>query len=95
VYIKRDANGEREGGMAILVAELVALSLRTLRIRAGLTQRELASRAGVTQRTVALLELGRRSRPFPRTRQKIADALGVAIADVQELANGDEPSPPA
>ncbi len=50
--------------------------LRGLRGRASLSQEELAERAGVSRATVADLELGKR-KPQPKTRRKLAEALGV------------------
>jgi transcriptional regulator with XRE-family HTH domain len=59
--------------------------LRALRLNLGLTQAELAARAGVSEFTVVRLETGKDRRPHPSTRRKLAEALGVAIADVDEL----------
>ena len=50
--------------------------LRELRDHASLSQVELAERAGVSRATIADLELGKR-RPQPKTRRKLAEALGV------------------
>jgi transcriptional regulator with XRE-family HTH domain len=50
--------------------------LRELRDRASLSQEELAERAGVSRATIADLELGKR-KPQPKTRRKLAEALGV------------------
>jgi transcriptional regulator with XRE-family HTH domain len=50
--------------------------LRELRDRASLSQEELAERAGVSRATIADLELGNR-KPQPKTRRKLAAALGV------------------
>jgi transcriptional regulator with XRE-family HTH domain len=51
--------------------------LRELRDKASLSQEELAERAGVSRTTIAELELGKR-KPQPKTRRKLAKALGVA-----------------
>ena len=59
--------------------------LRVLRLNRGLTQAQLAERAGVSEFTVIRLERGQGKRPYPSTRQKLADALGVEIAAVDEL----------
>jgi transcriptional regulator with XRE-family HTH domain len=64
--------------------------LRALRLNPGLTQAELAQRAGVSEFTVVRLETGKDKRPHPSTRRKLAAALGVAIAEVDEL-RGDGP----
>jgi len=50
--------------------------LRALRDRASLSQEELAERAGVSRATIADLERGNR-KPQPKTRRKLAEALGV------------------
>jgi transcriptional regulator with XRE-family HTH domain len=50
--------------------------LRELRDRASLSQEELAERAGVSRATIADLERGAR-KPHPKTRRKLAEALGV------------------
>ncbi len=50
--------------------------LREHRERASLSQMELAERSGVSRATIADLELGKR-KPQPRTRRKLAEALGV------------------
>jgi transcriptional regulator with XRE-family HTH domain len=48
----------------------------------GLTQRELAAEAGVGEATVARIETG--ASVAPPTARKIAEALGVAVADLLE-----------
>ena len=48
----------------------------------GLTQRELAAKAGVGEVTVARIETG--ASVTPPTARKIAEALGVAVADLLE-----------
>ncbi len=50
--------------------------LRELRDRASLSQGELAERAGVSRATITDLERGKR-KPQPKTRRKLAEALGV------------------
>jgi transcriptional regulator with XRE-family HTH domain len=59
--------------------------LRVLRLNAGLSQEELARAAGVSEATIKRLEMGKGKRPHPSTRRKLAAALGVPIADVDEL----------
>jgi transcriptional regulator with XRE-family HTH domain len=68
--------------------------LRTLRLNAGLTQAELARAAGLSAASIKRLEAGKGKRPYPSTRRRLAAALGVAIADVDEL-RGDGDRPPA
>ena len=67
--------------------------LRVLRLNQGLTQAELAALAGVSEYTVTRLERGQRKRPHPATRRKLAAALGVPIADVDELRGNGEYAP--
>ena len=67
--------------------------LRVLRLNQGLTQAELAALAGVSEYTVTRLERGQRKRPHPATRRKLAAALGVPIADVDELRGNSEYAP--
>jgi transcriptional regulator with XRE-family HTH domain len=50
--------------------------LRELRERASFSQMELSERSGVSRATIADLELGKRG-ARPRTRRKLAEALGV------------------
>jgi transcriptional regulator with XRE-family HTH domain len=69
----------------------VMARLRALRINRGLSQEQLAERAGVARYTLTRLETGKAKRVHPSTRLKIAAALGVTIADVDELReNGGE-----
>jgi len=50
--------------------------LRELRGRASFSQMELSERSGVSRATIADLELGKRGAQ-PKTRRKLAKALGV------------------
>jgi transcriptional regulator with XRE-family HTH domain len=52
--------------------------LRTLRLRARLTQEVLAERAGVSVATIGALEEGQRRRPYPATVAALAEALGLS-----------------
>ncbi len=60
--------------------------LRELRERASFSQMELAERSGISRATIADLELGKRG-ARPKTRRKLAKALGVEpwelMSDVQ------------
>jgi|tagenome__1003787_1003787.scaffolds.fasta_scaffold19675137_1 transcriptional regulator with XRE-family HTH domain len=67
----------------------VMARLRALRINRGLSQEQLAARAGVARYTLTRLETGKAKRVHPSTRLKIAAALGVTIADVDELREND------
>jgi transcriptional regulator with XRE-family HTH domain len=52
------------------------------RIEAGLSQEQLAKRAGVSQGAIAMIERGLRTRPYPSTLKKLADALEIRIKDL-------------
>jgi transcriptional regulator with XRE-family HTH domain len=54
--------------------------LRHIREQAGYSQQDLADDAGVSQHTISEIELGRR-KPQGRTLRKLADSLGVEVAD--------------
>jgi DNA-binding XRE family transcriptional regulator len=61
--------------------------LRELRDKASLSQEELAELAGVSRTTIAELELGKRT-PHPKTRRKLAVALGVAPSELMDSETG-------
>ena len=56
----------------------LAMEIRALREKRGLSQRDLAERLGTTQSAVARLEAGHVSPSLP-TLDKVADALGVEL----------------
>jgi transcriptional regulator with XRE-family HTH domain len=66
--------------------------LRELRERASFSQMELSERSGVSRATIADLELGKRGAQ-PKTRRKLAEALGVGpwelVGDVQTDDKGE------
>lgn len=64
-------------------------TLRELRPAGALSQRDLAARAGVAPKTVVDLELGRQE-PRLRTIRRLAAALGVEPADVDEFRRAIE-----
>lgn len=64
-----------------------ARNLKRLRLAAGLSQEELALRAGLHRTYVGSAERGERNVSL-RAIEQLADALGVAPADL--LATGDE-----
>jgi ribosome-binding protein aMBF1 (putative translation factor) len=76
--------GHDKAGRAIRIA----LEIRALREKKGLSQRELAERVGTTQSAIARLEAGNISPSLP-TLDKIAYALGaevnLRIVDLDEL----------
>jgi transcriptional regulator with XRE-family HTH domain len=64
-------------------AQAAGTRIRALRLERGwLHQNDLAGPAGVSQRCVSLLERGEVRHPRPDTRQRIADAFGLARAAV-------------
>lgn len=60
--------------------------LRELRDRASLSQEELAEKAGVSRATIADLEAGKRT-AWPKTRRKIAEALGVEPHELTDASH--------
>ncbi|HEU5422312.1 MAG TPA: helix-turn-helix transcriptional regulator [Nitrolancea sp.] len=52
--------------------------LQRYRVRAALSQEELAERAGLSASAISALERGARQRPYPHTRQLLAQALGLS-----------------
>jgi phage repressor protein C with HTH and peptisase S24 domain len=70
-------------------------AIQAARKRAGLTQTDLAERVGVQQGTVARWESGEIAAPMSRLR-KIAEATGVALAEILDIAGqAAPPAPPA
>jgi transcriptional regulator with XRE-family HTH domain len=59
-------------------------TLRETRLALALSQRDLATKAGVAPKTIVDLELGRQE-PRLRTIRRLAEALGVAPAQVDEF----------
>jgi len=58
--------------------------LREIRDGRALSQRELAEMSGVDQTTISHIETGKGA--WPRTARKLAEALGVTPAELQEGA---------
>ena len=80
----RSAPDERSAAL-----ELAAL-LKTLRLQAGLSQQMLADKALVSVQAVSALERGYRKVPYPKTLERLADALALpadARAALEEAAN--------
>ena len=67
--------------------------LRHARELAGLSQQELADSSGVSQHTISEIELGRR-KPHGSTLRKLAEVLGVEVADLRGVP-GRPPLGPA
>ena len=66
--------------MAALLSDF-AQTIRTLRLRAGLSQEELAERAGVSARAVSDRERGLRKSPRPETLRLLAEALRLSESE--------------
>lgn len=58
-------------------AEAVGSWWKQQRLAAGLTQEQLAGKSGLSARAISNLERGRTSRPYPRSLQALATALGL------------------
>ena len=87
---RADSPERRHGYDSAGRAIRLAVEIRALREKKGLSQRQLAERVGTTQSAIARLEGGRISPSLP-TLDRIAAALGaeitVTITDTAELAN--------
>ncbi len=67
------------------------LPLRQIRRAQQMTSRALAIAAGIHPVTMLRIEEGKtKTRPHPGTCLAIANALGVSMHDIRELANGDD-----
>src|SRR5581483_1137064 len=66
--------------------------LRERREQLGLSTRELADRADTTHTTVVRLEQGAYDAPAPDKLSRIAEALGLSLADVFSLADYSVPT---
>jgi transcriptional regulator with XRE-family HTH domain len=77
-------------------AQELGRKLRTRREELGLSTRRLAEQAGMDDATVVRLEQGAFAAPRPDKLSRIADALGLSLADVFAFAEyvvpGDLPS---
>ena len=60
------------------------MRLQKIRIKRGITQAELAETAGVTKPTISHIECGTHP-PKLETMLKVARALGVELADIDEF----------
>jgi transcriptional regulator with XRE-family HTH domain/tetratricopeptide (TPR) repeat protein len=60
-------------------------ALKAYRRQSGMTQEDLAAQAGVSVRSISNLECGRIGAPRPHTVQLLAEALGLAGADLDEF----------
>jgi transcriptional regulator with XRE-family HTH domain len=75
----------------------MALPLKRVRRERGFSIQALAEATGLETSTIWRIETGQQH-ARPSTAKLLADALGVAVGDVRELANGgdgDADAPPA
>jgi transcriptional regulator with XRE-family HTH domain len=56
--------------------------LRNLRLRRGFSQADLSAKTGVAEFTISEIEGGKRPNPRPSTLRKLAQGLGVEVADL-------------
>jgi transcriptional regulator with XRE-family HTH domain len=73
-------------------AKLLGEWLRQRRQDTGLSTIQLAKQAGTTDGTITRFEQGAIAAPDPHKLSRIADALGVSLADVYALADYAVPS---
>jgi transcriptional regulator with XRE-family HTH domain len=64
--------------------EIDGVKLREARLDRGLSQEELHEMTGVSRDTISKMETGDRPNPHPRTLRKLAEALGVSVADIRK-----------
>jgi tetratricopeptide (TPR) repeat protein/DNA-binding XRE family transcriptional regulator len=79
--------GLRIGEMMVTFGHI----LRTHRLRQGLSQADLAVRAGLAERSVRGIEIGR-VRPRPGTVRLLAEALGLAGAELERFRESAGPT---
>jgi ribosome-binding protein aMBF1 (putative translation factor) len=81
----KPALDENKGALESWLA-FVSQRIREHRVAKGWTQEDLANASGLTQSHVCRLERGDHS-PNEKTRKKIADALGIPLADLDPSAD--------
>jgi transcriptional regulator with XRE-family HTH domain len=64
--------------------EVDGVKLREVRLDQGLSQEELHQMTGVSRDTISKMETGDRPNPHPRSLRKLAEALGVSVADIRK-----------
>jgi transcriptional regulator with XRE-family HTH domain len=64
--------------------EVDGVKLKEMRLDRGLSQAELHEMTGVSRDTISRMETGDRLNPHPRTLRKLAEALGVSVADIRK-----------
>jgi transcriptional regulator with XRE-family HTH domain len=66
------------------MATRLGMTLKKLRINAGLTQEELAKKGGVTYAYISMLESGAKKNPSLALVKKLAKALKVKVGELLE-----------
>jgi transcriptional regulator with XRE-family HTH domain len=69
--------------------------LKQAREAIAISARELARRVGVPDSTIVRIEQGPFAEPSPETMQRIAEVLGLSLADLYVMADFPIPGPPA
>jgi transcriptional regulator with XRE-family HTH domain len=64
--------------------EVDGVKLKEIRLDRGYSQEELHRLTGISRDTISRLETGDRPNPHPRTLRKLAEALGVSVADIRK-----------
>jgi transcriptional regulator with XRE-family HTH domain len=64
--------------------EVDGVKLKEIRLDRGLSQEELHEMTGVSRDTISRMETGDRPNPHPRTLRRLAEALGVSVADIRK-----------
>jgi transcriptional regulator with XRE-family HTH domain len=64
--------------------EVDGVKLKEMRLDRGLSQEELHEMTGVSRDTISRMETGDRPSPHPKTLRKLAEALGVSVADIRK-----------
>jgi len=71
----------------------IAIHIRSLRKERGLTLRQLADDSGVSSSMISLIERGETS-PTAAVLNKLADAMGLTLAELFTITSDDEPARP-
>ena len=64
----------------------LAASLRSIRVRSGLTLREVEARTGISNAFVSQLETGKGGNPSPHALRKLAECYSVSYVALMEAA---------
>lgn len=71
------------------MAESLGKQIRIIRSSRGWTQADLAERAGVSLSVICVLEVGKNQNPRISTLWRIANALGVSLAELLKTTSFD------